>query len=69
MANMSEKDRLLSLLFDRSDKRVKNIKFFRGNADSLTIEEMCQTAREVIEDTWTREGHLGGVPPTVSNLA
>lgn len=61
---MSEKEKLAALLFDRSDKRVKNIKFFRGNADNLTIEEMCQTAREVVEDTWAREGSLTDAPPT-----
>lgn len=66
MANMSERDRLLSLLFDRNDKTVKNIKFFRGNAADLTVEEMCQTSREVIEDTWTREGFLTDAPPTAN---
>ncbi len=63
MTNMSERDQLLSLLFDRSDKRVINIKFFRGNASNLTVDEMCQTARVVVEDTWAREGALADEPP------
>ena len=54
---------MLSLLFDRNDKRVINVKFFRGNADDLTLEEMCQTARGVVEDTWAREGSLPDAPP------
>lgn len=61
--SMGEREKLLSFLFDRDDKRVVNIKFFRGNADNLTVEDMCQTAREVVEDTWAREGHLIDAPP------
>ncbi len=61
--SMSEQDKLLSLLFDRADKRVSNVKFFRGNAKDLTVEQMCKVAREVIEDTWAREGSLEHSPP------
>jgi hypothetical protein len=60
---LSEREKLLSLLFDRSDKKVNNIKFFRGNADNLTIEELCQTAREVVADTWDNETSLIDAPP------
>jgi hypothetical protein len=63
--SMSERDRLLSFLFDRNDKVVKNIKFFRGNAEDLTLEDMCRTARAVVEDTWLRENHLPHQPPVL----
>jgi len=60
---MSERERLLSLLFDRSDKKVLNVKFFRGNARSLTAEQLCKTAHDVISDTWDREGSIKNEPP------
>lgn len=65
---MSEREKLLSFLFDRTDKRVLNVKFFRGTAKDLTIEELCRVAREVIEDTWSREGSLEHLPPQSSAL-
>ena len=66
MTNVSEREKLLSFLFDRNDKRVKNIKFSRGNAEDLTLEDMCQTAREVIADTWEREDNLVSSPPVTT---
>ena len=63
MTNVSEREKLLSFLFDRNDKVVKNIKFFRGNAENLTLEDMCRTAQAVVEDTWARENELPHQPP------
>lgn len=60
---MSEREKLLSLLFDRSDKKVLNVKFFRGNARDLTAEQLCKTAHGVISDTWDREGSIKNDPP------
>ena len=60
---MTERERLLAFLFDREDKRVLNIKFFRGRSENLTLEEMCAAARAVADDTWKNEGRLVDVPP------
>ena len=60
---MSERDKLLSFLFDRNDKIVRNIKFFRGSAEDLVIEDLCRAALTVVEDTWRREGSLADVLP------
>ena len=61
--SMSERERLLSFLFDRDDKQIANIKFFRGSAEKLTIDDMCCTAREVINEVWATEGSWVDSPP------
>jgi hypothetical protein len=60
---MSERERLLAFLFDRGDKKILNLKFFRGNARDLTVDQLCATALEVVEDTWSREDTLVDQPP------
>ena len=60
---ISERERLLAFLFDREDKKIINIKFFRGNAEDLTIDQMCLTVRKVVEDTWHREAAIMDNPP------
>ena len=59
----SEREQLLAFLFDRNDKSVENIKFFRGNAENLTIEDMCRTTREVVDEMWAQEGAWVDAPP------
>lgn len=61
---MSDRESLLSFLFDRTDKKILNVKFFRGNARDLTVDQLCKTAMEVIKDTWDREGEINDFPPT-----
>lgn len=63
---MTERDKLIAFLFDRDDRKVENVKFFRGNAENLALEDVCRVAREVIADTWDREGHLPHDPPTIA---
>ena len=65
---MSEREKLLAFLFDRDDKRVLNIKFFRGSEEKLGVEDMCRVAHEVMKDTWDRLDTLEDVLP-VSNAA
>ena len=60
---MTEQESLLSFLFDRDDIKVHNVKFFRGNAEKLTTEQMCRVARMVIEDTFQRIDALENVLP------
>ncbi len=60
---MSERERLLTFLFDKDDRKVLNIKFFRGNASDLTVDQLCTTAFEVVRDTWDRENDLPDMPP------
>jgi len=62
----SERDKLLTFLFDRNDKQIRNVKFFRGDARELTIDDMCLTAREVIAEMWATEGNWADDPP-ISN--
>lgn len=38
---MLEKDRLFADLFGRSDRKHVNIKFFRGSADDISVEQFC----------------------------
>jgi len=54
---------LLSLLFGSNDRVVRNVKFFRGNAANLALDDMCATAADVIRDTWEREATLADEPP------
>ena len=61
--SMSEREKLSAFLFDRNDKEVLNVKFFRGNAKDLTIERLCSAAHRVIADTWNNEGKLSDAPP------
>ena len=61
--SMSEREKLLSFLFDRDDVKVHNVKFFRGSAENLTVEEMCLTAREVLAETFERIDALASVLP------
>lgn len=60
---MTQRERLLSFLFDRNDKRIKNISLSRGTANDLTMEDMCQTVRDVVADTWEQEGRLSHSAP------
>jgi len=60
---MNEREKLLSFLFDREDLKVRNVKFFRGNAENLTAEQMCKTAREVLEETLQNIDCLEDAPP------
>ena len=60
---MSEREKLLAFLFDRDDIRVSNVKFFRGNAEALTVEQMCRVAGEVIAETFERWSDLEDAPP------
>ena len=64
--SMSEREKLLSILFDTDDKRVLNVKFFRGTSSALTGEQFFAAAREVIADTWENEGRLVDCPPRSS---
>jgi len=61
--SMSEREKLLSFLFDRDDRKVLNIKFFRGNATDLTVDQLCETALAVVRDTWEAEEQLADAPP------
>jgi len=62
---MSERDKLLSFLFDRNDRDIRNIKFFRGNTENLMLEDICRVAHDVLADTWAREDTLPHAPPVV----
>jgi len=47
---MTEKERLMSTLFDHAERREHiNIKFFRGTSDDVTSEQLCHEARNGIE--------------------
>ena len=59
----NEREKLLSFLFDRNDKKIIDIRLFRGNAENFSVETMCRIAREVIEDTWAAEGVWIDSPP------
>lgn len=60
---MSGREKLLTFLFDRSDRKVTNIKFFRGNAANLTVDELCAAALDVVKDTWDHEAISQDDPP------
>lgn len=53
---VSEREKLSSFLFGRDDKEVCNIKFMRGESSSLTAEQLCEAARNVIEAFWDMPG-------------
>jgi hypothetical protein len=38
---MLEKERLFADLFQSSDRKHVNIKFFRGSADDISVEQFC----------------------------
>ena len=38
---LTEKEKLSAFLFDREDRKVVNIKFFRGPRDLVSTEELC----------------------------
>jgi hypothetical protein len=64
---MSEREKLLSLLFDSNDRKVLNIKFFRGNASDLTVEQLCAEAINVVNDTWSHDSaHEDKAPISLS---
>lgn len=47
---MTEKERLMSALFDHAERREHiNIKFFRGTSDNVTSEQLSHQARLGIE--------------------
>jgi hypothetical protein len=46
---MGEREKLSTFLFDRDDIDVLDIKFLRGSSSKLTSDEMCETARRVLE--------------------
>lgn len=61
---LSERERLLTLLFERSDgKKLVNIKFFQGVGHSLTVETMAAAARRVVEQVWRKDQVLSDAPP------
>ena len=58
-----EHECLMSLLFDRDDRRIVNLKFFRGPTEQLSMDDLCRSVREVIEDTWAHERTRRDAPP------
>jgi hypothetical protein len=61
--SMSEREKLLSFLFDRDDgKELKNLKFFAPrSADS---ERAAAAARRVLENLWSGREIVSVLPPT-----
>ena len=61
---VSERERLLTLLFDKNGGReLVNIKFFQGNAADLTVEQMSTAVRRVVENLWSDDVGLMSVMP------
>lgn len=59
--SMSEREKLVAVLFGDTDRQVLNVKFLRGV--SSTPEEMCAAARGVLEDFRKSEkGHVSKLP-------
>jgi len=48
MSHAKEKERLMSLLFDRGGVVLRNIKFFRGERDLVTEEELCHQVHSAL---------------------
>jgi hypothetical protein len=46
--SMSEREKLSSFLFDRSDREILDIKFLSGTDPNLTAGELCETAAGVL---------------------
>lgn len=61
--SMSEREKLSAVLFGSSDRTVLNVKFLRGTSSALTAEEMCATARGVLERFWNGKGPQGNKFP------
>lgn len=45
---MSEKDRLLHTLFERPDRELVNIKFFRGSSEEISEDDFCAEVNKTL---------------------
>lgn len=61
---VSEREKLLTLLFEQSGGRnLVNIKFFKGNAAELTVEQMSAAVRRVVTRLWDNDDPAASVMP------
>jgi hypothetical protein len=59
---MTEKQRLMHALFGHAEREHRNIKFFRGMSNDVTVEGLCREAANGIEEILT------GLVSPVTNL-
>ena len=52
-SHMTEKERLMHALFGHAEREHQNIKFFRGTAEVVTPEQLCEQAANGIEQILT----------------
>ncbi len=50
---MSEREKLSAALFGNEGRKMVNVRFFRGESPTLSADEMCATARGVLEKFWS----------------
>jgi hypothetical protein len=50
---MTEKTRLMHALFGHAEREHRNIKFFRGVSDDISVESLCAEAANGIEQIMT----------------
>lgn len=50
---VSEREKLSAVLFGSEGQKLVNIRFFRGSSPTLSADELCATARSVLEKFWS----------------